>query len=46
MNAAILAAEIIAVATRSLAEKLARYKEELEGSMAEKSEKAKREFKV
>ena len=46
VNAAIFAAEIIALADRPLAEKLVRYKEELARSVAEKAEKVKREFNV
>ena len=46
INAAIYAAEIIATANAELALKLGAYKEELARSVAEKSEKVKREFQV
>jgi phosphoribosylaminoimidazole carboxylase PurE protein len=46
INAAIFAAEIIATSDLELAKKLAAYKEELARSVAEKSEKVKREFQV
>jgi phosphoribosylaminoimidazole carboxylase PurE protein len=46
INAAIYAAEIIATADAELAQKLGTYKEELARSVAEKSEKVKREFQV
>ncbi len=45
-NAAIFAAEIIASGDRSLAGKLARYKEDLARSVVEKAEKVKKEFSV
>src|SRR5579863_7902404 len=45
-NAAIFAVEIIATADAGLARKLAEHKEELARSVAEKSEKVKREFQV
>lgn len=46
VNAAIYAAEIIAIADRDLAERLYKHKERLARSVAEKSEKVKREFSV
>jgi len=46
INAAIFAVEIIATSDPELARKLADYKEQLARSVAEKSEKVKREFKV
>ena len=46
VNAAIFVADIIALSDRALAGRLARYKEELERSVREKSEKVKQEFKV
>lgn len=46
INAAIFAIEILATADPSLAAQLASYKEELALSVAEKSEKVKREFQV
>ena len=46
INAAIYAIEIIATSDAELAQKLAAYKEELARSVAEKSEKVKREFQV
>jgi len=46
INAAIYAIEIIATSDDELAQKLAAYKEELARSVAEKSEKVKREFEV
>lgn len=46
INAAIFAVEIIAISDPELAKKLAEYKEQLARSVAEKSEKVKREFKV
>jgi len=46
INAAIFAVEIIATSDPELAKKLAEYKEQLARSVAEKSEKVKREFKV
>jgi phosphoribosylaminoimidazole carboxylase PurE protein len=46
INAAIFAVEIIAVADPELARKLTDYKEQLARSVAEKSEKVKREFQV
>lgn len=46
INAAIFAVEIIATSDPDLAKKLAEYKEQLARSVAEKSEKIKREFKV
>ena len=46
VNAAIFAAEIIALSDRVLAERLVRYKQELERSVREKSEKVKRDFKA
>jgi phosphoribosylaminoimidazole carboxylase PurE protein len=46
INAAIFAVEIIATSNPDLAKKLAEYKEQLARSVAEKSEKVKREFKV
>jgi phosphoribosylaminoimidazole carboxylase PurE protein len=46
INAAIYAAEIIATSDGELAQKLAAYKEELARSVAEKSEKVRREFQV
>ena len=45
VNAAIFAAEIIALSDSPLGERLRRYKEELERSVAEKAEKVKKEFK-
>jgi len=45
-NAAILAAEIIAIADKPLARKLIRFKQNLEKSVVAKSEKVKREFKI
>jgi len=44
INAAIFAAEIIATSDLTLAQRLAEYKEELARSVAEKSEKVRREF--
>jgi phosphoribosylaminoimidazole carboxylase PurE protein len=46
INAAIYATEIIATSDAELAGKLCAYKEELARSVAEKSEKVKREFQV
>jgi len=46
INAAIFAVEIIATSDLELAKKLAEYKEQLARSVAEKSEKVKREFHV
>jgi phosphoribosylaminoimidazole carboxylase PurE protein len=46
INAAIFAAEIIATSDDALAKKLAEYKDQLARSVAEKSEKVKREFQV
>lgn len=46
INAAIFAVEIIATADADLARKLAEHKENLVRSVAEKSEKVKREFQV
>lgn len=46
INAAIFAVEIIATADAGLAQKLAAHKEDLARSVAEKSEKVKREFQV
>ena len=46
INAAIYAAEIIATSDGELAQRLAAYKEELARSVAEKSEKVRREFQV
>jgi phosphoribosylcarboxyaminoimidazole (NCAIR) mutase len=46
VNAAIYAIEIIATSDAELAQKLGSYKEELARSVAEKSEKVKREFQV
>lgn len=46
INAAIFAVEIIATADPELARKLTEYKEQLARSVAEKSEKVKREFQV
>jgi 5-(carboxyamino)imidazole ribonucleotide mutase len=46
VNAAIFAAEIIATSDGELAARLAKYKEELARSVAEKSEKVKREFQI
>ncbi len=46
INAAIYAIEIIATSDAALAQKLSGYKEELARSVAEKSEKVKREFQV
>ena len=46
INAAIYAVEIIATSDPELAGKLAEHKEQLARSVAEKSEKVKREFKV
>ena len=46
INAAIYAIEIIATADAELAQKLGAYKEELARTVAEKSEKVKREFQV
>jgi phosphoribosylaminoimidazole carboxylase PurE protein len=46
INAAIYAIEIIATADAELAQKLGAYKEELARSVAEKSEKVKREFQI
>jgi 5-(carboxyamino)imidazole ribonucleotide mutase len=46
INAAIFAVEIIATANGELARKLADYKEQLARTVAEKSEKVKREFQV
>jgi phosphoribosylaminoimidazole carboxylase PurE protein len=46
INAAIYAAAIIAISDAEVAQKLAAYKEELARSVAEKSEKVKREFQV
>ena len=46
INAAIFAVEIIATSDTELAKKLIEHKENLARSVAEKSEKVKREFKV
>ena len=46
INAAIFAVEIIATADSEMAQKLAAHKEQLVRSVAEKSEKLKREFQV
>ncbi len=46
INAAIFAAEIIATSDAALARKLVEYKEQLARSVAEKSEKVKREFQA
>src|SRR3990172_7568404 len=46
INAAIFAAEIIATSDAALAEKLRDYKEQLARSVAEKSERVKREFQT
>ena len=46
VNAAILAIQILAIADPALARKLAKYKEELARSVAEKSAKVKREFRA
>ena len=46
INAAIFAAAIIATSDSELAKKLVEYKEQLARSVAEKSEKVKREFRV
>ena len=46
INAAIFAVEIIATADPELARKLTEYKEQLARSVADKSEKVKREFQV
>jgi 5-(carboxyamino)imidazole ribonucleotide mutase len=46
INAAIFAVEIIATADAEMAQKLAAHKEQLVRSVAEKSEKLKREFQV
>jgi 5-(carboxyamino)imidazole ribonucleotide mutase len=46
INAAIFAVEIIATSDEGLAAKLAEHKEELARSVAEKSQKVKREFQV
>ena len=46
INAAIFAVEIIATANAEMAQKLAAHKEQLVRSVAEKSEKLKREFQV
>jgi phosphoribosylaminoimidazole carboxylase PurE protein len=46
INAAIFAAEIIATADGELARKLGEYKEQLARTVAEKSEKVKKEFEV
>ncbi|MHB8655057.1 MAG: 5-(carboxyamino)imidazole ribonucleotide mutase [Terriglobia bacterium] len=46
INAAIFAVEIIATANAEMAQKLAEHKEQLIRSVAEKSEKLKREFQV
>lgn len=46
INAAVLAAQIIATSDPALAKKLVAYKEQLARSVAEKNEKAQREFKV
>jgi phosphoribosylaminoimidazole carboxylase PurE protein len=46
INAAIFAAEIIATSDPELAKQLVEYKEQLARSVAEKSEKVKREFQV
>jgi 5-(carboxyamino)imidazole ribonucleotide mutase len=46
INAAIFAAEIIATSDAALAEKLREYKEQLARSVAEKSERVKREFQT
>jgi phosphoribosylcarboxyaminoimidazole (NCAIR) mutase len=46
INSAIYAIQIIATADAELAQKLTAYKEELARSVAEKSEKVKREFQV
>lgn len=45
-NAAIFAAEIIAVADRRVAQRLLTFKQELEKSVVAKSEKVKKDFKV
>jgi len=46
INAAIFAAQIIATSDPELSKKLAEYKEQLAQSVAEKSEKVKREFQL
>jgi 5-(carboxyamino)imidazole ribonucleotide mutase len=46
INAAIFAAQIIATSDRGIAQKLVEYKEQLARSVAEKSEKVKREFQI
>jgi phosphoribosylcarboxyaminoimidazole (NCAIR) mutase len=46
INAAIFAVEIIATADPEMAQKLIAHKEQLVRSVAEKSEKLKREFQV
>lgn len=46
INAAIFAAEIIATSDPDMARKLAAYKDQLASSVAEKSEKVKREFQI
>ena len=46
INAAIFAAQIIATSDAGVAQKLAEHKEQLARSVAEKSEKVKREFQV
>jgi 5-(carboxyamino)imidazole ribonucleotide mutase len=46
INAAIFAAEIIATSDAAMARKLVEYKEQLARSVAEKSEKLKREFQL
>jgi 5-(carboxyamino)imidazole ribonucleotide mutase len=46
VNAAIFAVEIIATSNPDLAKRLAEYKEQLAHSVAEKSERVKREFEV
>ncbi len=46
VNAAIFAAEIIALSDPDLAKRLVEYKDQLARSVAEKSEKVKREFQV
>jgi 5-(carboxyamino)imidazole ribonucleotide mutase len=45
INAAVLAVEILATSDRALAEKLREYKQQLARSVAEKSEKVKREWR-
>jgi 5-(carboxyamino)imidazole ribonucleotide mutase len=46
INAAIFAAQIIATSDAGIAQKLVEYKEQLARSVAEKSEKVKREFSI